>query len=252
MRKRDSGMLARLRRLVRALLGRFVDGLAKPNAAALLDDERRRLRETIRVYNRHLAQQAELLERLRTQTATLRAQVAELTASTTARLQAGDHDVAANLALDLRHVREHLHENERQEQDAAELYRRYLRQRDVVIREVGDKIDALARQLSTVELMEAHAELSVMVAPGAVTAEQTTSGLRQMEESLQGRYARAAGTVRVARDLASGDHAGSRDADRRVRAEEALAEFLANTDVEPAPTPDAPVTSAGGSDVKTR
>ena len=114
-------MFDRLRNLFVGFMSLFIRGLELSNPEALLEAERERLRKAVGLYNQNLAKQAGFVERLRAQTAVLKKQVAELTASTTANLKAGNREVAANLALDLKRLNEQLEENARQEKEAEEM-----------------------------------------------------------------------------------------------------------------------------------
>ncbi len=220
-------MFARLKNLVVGFMSLFIRGLEVSNPEALLEAERERLRKAVGLYNQNLARQAGFVERLRAQTAALKKQVGELTASATAHLKAGNRELAANLALDLKRVNEQLEENARQEQEAEEMYQSYLRQRDVVIREAREKIEMLSRQISQVELMEAQAELSRMATGTPMAIGDAGDTLKRVEEGLQERFEKAAGTVRVAKDSVLGEDLKMKEAERKALAEQALAEFAA-------------------------
>lgn len=218
-------MFDRLRNLFVGFMSLFIRGLEVSNPQALLEAERERLRKAVALYNQNLARQAGFVERLRAQTAVLKKQVAELTASTTANLKAGNREVAANLALDLKRLNEQLEENGRQEKEAEEMYQSYLQQRDIVIREAQEKIQSLARQISQVELKEAQAELSRIATSTPMSIGDSGDTLKRVEEGLQERYEKAAGTVRVAKDSILGADLQMKDAERKALAEQALAEF---------------------------
>jgi phage shock protein A len=246
-------MFGRLKNLVVGFLSLFIRGLEVSHPEALLEAERERLRKGVALYNQNLARQAGFIERLKAQSATLRKQVTELTAATTANLKAGNRDLAANLALDLRRVNEQLEENARQEKDAEGMYQNYLRQRDIVIREAREKIEALSRQISQVELMEAQAELSKLATATPMGIGDAGDSLKRVEEGLQERYEQAAGTVRVAKDSVLGEDLKMKDAERKALAEQALAEFAANMGLsaELGEQPAAPVEKTMGPGQKT-
>jgi len=232
-------MFARLKNLVVGFLSLFIRGLEVSNPEALLEAERERLRKGIAMYNQNLARQAGFIERLRGQVAALRKQSKDLTAAATANLRAGNRDVAGTLALELRRVSEQLEENGRQEQEAEEMYQSYLKQRDVIIREAREKIEALSRKISQVKIMEAQAELSRMATGTPMAIGDTGDNLKRVEEGLQERYEKAAGTVRVTKDSILGEDLKMKEAERKALAEQALAEFAANMGI-PLETPEAP------------
>jgi phage shock protein A len=241
-------MFGRLKNLLVGFMSLFIRGLEVSNPEALLEAERERLRKAVGLYNENLARQAGFVERLRAQSAALKKQANELTASTTAHLRAGNRALAANLALDLKRVHEQLDENTRQEEEAEGMYQNYLRQRDIVIREAQEKIQALSRQISHVELMEAQAELSRMATSTPMAVGDTGDTLKRVEEGLQERYEKAAGTVRVAKDSILGEDLKMKDAERQALADQALAEFAASMGIaaEPAGAQAAPVEKAMG------
>lgn len=239
-------MFGRLKNLLVGFMSLFIRGLEVSNPEALLEAERERLRKAVGLYNQNLARQAGFVERLRAQSATLKKQASELTASTTAHLKAGNRELAANLALDLKRVNDQLAENQRQEKEAEEMYQNYLRQRDIVIREAQEKIQSLSRQISQVELMEAQAELSRMATSTPMAVGDTGDNLKRVEEGLQERYEKAAGTVRVAKDSILGEDLKMKDAERKALADQALAEFAAQMGISTGEEQAAPVTKAMG------
>ena len=235
-------MFGRLKNLFVGFLGLFIRGLEVSHPEALLEAERERLRKAVGLYNQNLARQAGFIERLKAQSATLKKQVTDLTASTTAHLKAGNRELAGNLALDLRHVNDQLEENGRQEKEAEEMYQNYLRQRDVVIREAREKIEGLSRRISQVELTEAQAELAKMAAATPMGVGDSGDTLKRVEEGLQERYEKAAGSVRVAKDSVLGEDLKMKEAERKALADQALADFAANMGLsaelgQPAPAP---------------
>ena len=246
-------MFDRLRNLFVGFMSLFIRGLELSNPEALLEAERERLRKAVGLYNQNLAKQAGFVERLRAQTAVLKKQVAELTASTTANLKAGNRDVAANLALDLKRLNEQLEENARQEKEAEEMYQGYLQQRDIVIREAREKIQSLGRQISQVQMKEAQAELSRIATSTPMSIGDSGDTLKRVEEGLQERYEKAAGTVRVAKDSILAPDLKMKDAERKALAEQALAEFAATMGIpaEPAGERPAPVEKTMGPGQKT-
>jgi len=241
-------MFARLKNLVVGFLSLFIRGLEVANPEALLEAERERLRKGVALYNQNLARQAGFVERLKAQSAALKKQVRDLTASATANLKAGNRELAGSLALDLKRVNEQLEENSRQEKEAEEMYQSYLRQRDIVIREAQEKIESLSRKISQVKITEAQAELSKLATATPMAIGDSGDNLKRVEEGLQTRLEKAAGTVRVAKDSILGEDLKMKEAERRALADQALAEFAASMDM-PLPaaeTPSAPVQKTMG------
>jgi len=246
-------MFWRLKNLIVGFMSLFIRGLEVSNPEALLEAERERLRQGIGLYNTNLARQAGFIERLKAQSATLRKQSKDLTAATTANLKAGNRDLAGQLALDLQRVNSQLEENARQEKEAEEMYQGYLQQRDIVIREAREKIQSLGRQISQVQMKEAQAELSRIATSTPMSIGDSGDTLKRVEEGLQERYEKAAGTVRVAKDSILAPDLKMKDAERKALAEQALAEFAATMGIpaEPAGERQAPVEKTMGPRQKT-
>jgi phage shock protein A len=239
-------MYSRLKNLVVGFLSLFIRGLEVANPEALLEAERERLRSAIGQYNENLARQAGFVERLKAQSNVLQKQVKELTAATTANLKAGNRELAGNLALDLRRVSETLTENERQEKDGEQMYQDYLKQREVVIRDAREKIESLSRKISQVKMVEAQAELAKMATSMPMSVGDSGDNIARVEEGLQERYEKAAGTVRVAKDSVLGQDLKMKDAERKALAEQALAEFASNMGIATEETTSAPVEKTMG------
>jgi phage shock protein A len=248
-------MFSRLKNLVVGFMSLFIRGLEVQNPEALLEVEREKLRKGIALYNENLARQAGFIERLRAQIAALSKQSRDLTASTSANLQAGNRALAGQMALDLRRVNEQLAENQRQEGEAEKMYQDFLRQRDVVVREARERIEALSRKISQVKMVEAQAELSKLATAMPTRIGDSGDTIGRVEEGLQERYEKAAGTVRVAKDSVMGQEMKMKEAERAALADQALAEFAANMGMAvpgaAAETPAAPVEKAMGPKEKT-
>src|SRR6185295_7341173 len=81
---------------------------------------------------------------------------------------------------------------------------------------------------SQVKIMEAQAELSKLATTTPLAVGDSGDNLKRVEEGLQERYEKAAGTVRVTKDSILGEDLKMKDAERRALADQALAEFAAN------------------------
>ena len=97
-------MFGRLVNVVRGFFSLFIKGIEKRNPEALLELEQENLRKQIANYNQSLAAHAGLVERLISQVRKLEKDEAELRASTTAHLRAGNQQAAAQYALRLQTV----------------------------------------------------------------------------------------------------------------------------------------------------
>ena len=98
-------MFSRLMNLFRGFLSLFISGIEKKNPEALLEAEKEHFRKMVAQYNTALAPQAGVIERLKRQISTGEKSERELKAKVTANLNAGNKDVAAQLALEYSRVK---------------------------------------------------------------------------------------------------------------------------------------------------
>jgi phage shock protein A len=241
-------MFKRIGRLFRGFLGLFVTDLERRNPEALLQAEKENLRTHIARYNQGLAAHAGLCENLMAQVKKLEIDERELRAKTAANLRVGNRDAAAQYALRLQTVTRELEQNRVQLAQAETTYKELIRARDVSIKAAQSKIEALKADLDDLNVKKAAAELSEM-AGGMISqiggAGDTLDRLQRMVEEERNK---AAGRARVARDsLNAGDFA-VKEAEQKMLADQALADFAAKEGIaleaEPA-SPDSSPTTTG-------
>ncbi len=218
-------MLRRLANLFRGFLGLFVSGLEKQNPRALIEAEKENLRKQISRFNDSLATHAGFVERLMRQVKNLEAKERELTAKVSANLKAGNRQVAGQMALELRTVKEQLEENRQQLVAAEETYKKLLKARDVSVEEARAKIEKLKKLMSETEMMEAQAELQEMAAGMITTIGGSGDTLNRVEEYLQERRDKAAGRARVAGSSVDIKEFELKEGEQNALAEQALSEF---------------------------
>lgn len=220
-------MFRRIGNLIRGFLGLFISGLEKANPDALLDVEKENLRKQIAQYNDGLSHHAGLCEKLMSQIRRLETEERELRARTTAHLNAGNRDAAAQHALRLQTVQRELEDNRSQLAQAETTYRDLVKARDVSVQAAQAKINALKNDISDMKMKRATAELAEM-ASGMITkiggAGDTLDRLSKMvDEERQ----KAAGRARVAKDSLEMGDIQIQEAEQKALADQALADFAA-------------------------
>jgi len=243
-------MFKRIGKLFRGFLGLFVTGLERQNPEALLQAEKETLRTQIARYNQGLAAHAGLCENLMAQVKKLEVDERELRAKAAANLRVGNRDAAAQYALRLQTVTRELEQNRVQLTQAETTYKELIRARDVSVRAAQSKIETLKADLDDLKVKKAAAELSEMA--GGMISQIGGAGdtLDRLQSMIEEERTKAAGRARVARDsLNAGDFA-VKEAEQKMLADQALADFAAKEGIalEPEPaSPDSSTTATGTS-----
>lgn len=220
-------MFKRLANLIKGFFGLFVSDLEKKNPEALLEVEKENLREQIANYNKGLASHAGLCERIMSQVRKLEKQETELRAKTSANLKAGSKKLAGQYAIRLQTIRQELEENSKQLEGAEATYKELVHARDVSIKAARDKINELKRGIDEMKVNRAMAELNEMAS--GMISEIGGSGdtLNRLHEMVEEERAKAAGRVRVAKDLIDTTDISGLAAEQDAMEEMALADFAA-------------------------
>src|ERR1700758_1369427 len=230
-------MFKRIGNLFRGFLSLFMTGLEHQNPEALLEVEKENLRTQIARYNQGLAAHAGLCENLMAQVKKLETDERELRAKAAANLRAGNRDAAAQYALRLQTVTRELEQNRVQLTQAETTYKELIRARDVSIKAARSKIEALKAGLDDLKIKKAAAELSEMA--GGMIAQIGGGGdtLDRLQGMIEEERNRSAGRCRVARDsLNAGDFA-MKEAEQKMLADQALADFAAKEGIALEPEP---------------
>jgi phage shock protein A len=230
-------MFKRIGNLFRGFLSLFMTGLEHQNPEALLEVEKENLRTQIARYNQGLAAHAGLCENLMAQVKKLETDERELRAKAAANLRAGNRDAAAQYALRLQTVTRELEQNRIQLTQAETTYKELIRARDVSIKAAQSKIEALKAGLDDLKIKKAAAELSEMA--GGMIAQIGGGGdtLDRLQSMIEEERNKAAGRARVARDsLNAGDFA-MKEAEQKMLADQALADFAAKEGIALEPEP---------------
>lgn len=215
-------------------------GIAK-SPEALLEGERKNVREQIARFNDGLVSHAAMCERLVQQVRKLEQDEQQLRARATANLRAGNRQAAGEAALRLQTVMRELDENRKQAEEAERTYKELVRARDASIEAARGKLEALRRGIDDMRIQEAMAELNKTAAGLITSSGGTGDALAHLEELVNEGRSKARGLNRVARDtLAAGD-LEAQEMEQRALADQALADFAAQEGIDI----DAAVASAG-------
>jgi len=225
-------MFKRIGNLVRGFLGLFVSGLEKQNPEALIEVEQENLRKQIANYNQGLAAHAGLCEKLMTQVKKLEAEEKDLSAKASANLRVGNRAAAGQYALRLQTIQGQLVENRTQLQDAETTYKELLKARDVTIRQVQDKIQALKFGINDLKVKRATAELSEMASGMVSSIGNSGDTLNRLHEMVEEERSVAAGRARVAKDSIDTSGIHLMEEEQNALAEAALADFAAKEGLE--------------------
>lgn len=228
-------MFDRLGKLIKGFLSLFISGLETANPRALLEAEIQSLHEAVGNYNKNLAKQAALVERLKAQVAKEGKEVEKTTARARALYSAKQMDEAGRLALQLKALQSTLADNQAQLKQADDLYRTLSQQRDVYVREAQKRIENIKQKLSRAEIAEAQAQLAEIATATSFDLAGSGATLERLETKLDERVADAMGKARVASDQATtGDWAFKAEEEAAME-KQALAEFAAAMGLEPPP-----------------
>lgn len=234
-------MFKRIGNLFKGFIGLFIGGIEKRNPEALLDVEKENLRKQISEFNKGLATNAALVEKLISQTKKLNKEETELRAKTTAHLKAGNREIAGELAVKLKSVDTEHDEMLTQLEAAEARYKELVKARDVSVKSAKKKIESLARDIDDMKVNKTMAELNEMASGMVTSIGGSGDTLNRLEEMVSDERDKAAGRARVARDSMDMSDINIQAAEEEALAEMALADFAAAEGIELEPTAKMPV-----------
>jgi phage shock protein A len=220
-------MFRRLSNIFRGFLGLFVSGLEKRNPEALLELEKENLRGQIAQFNQGLSAHAGLCEKLIAQVKRQETEEQELKAKAAANLRAGNQRLAGEIALGLQRVRKDLADNRAQLSDAEKTYQELVSSRDTAIRTARAKIEALRKDLDSLKMNKALAEMNEMASGMLGQIGGSGDTLDRLHQMVQDGNAKAAGRSRVARDSVDTGRFKEHASEREALEDMALADLAA-------------------------
>jgi len=219
-------MFSRLGKLIKGFFSLFISNLETANPKALLEAEIASFQEAVGTYNKSLAQQAALVEKMRNQISKQKNEFEKLKSKIQALIKAGQQQEAARLALQAKTLSQSLAENEEQFAKTDEMYKNMTKQRDVYIRDAQRRIDTIKQKLSQAEISESQAKLAEIATATSFNMAGTGATLERLEEKLDDRVAQAQGKARVAADSIAGGAWNMKAEEEQAMEQAALAEFM--------------------------
>ncbi|MFN8609024.1 MAG: PspA/IM30 family protein [Vulcanimicrobiota bacterium] len=199
-------MFSRLGKLIKGFFSLFISNLETANPKVLLEAEIASFQEAVGAYNKSLAQQAALVQKLQNQSAKQKSEFEKIKARMTALVKAGQTEEAGRLALQAKNLSQSLAESEAQLASTDAMYKNMVKQRDVYVRDAQRRIDTIKQKLSQAEIAESQAKLAEVASATSFNLAGSGATLERLEEKLDDRVAQAQGKARVAADsMASGD-----------------------------------------------
>jgi len=242
-------MFRRLANIFRGFLGLFVSGLEKRNPEALLELEQENLRAQIAQFNQGLSTHAGLCEKLISQVKRQEAEEQDLKAKAAANLRAGNARLAGEIALELQRTRKDLADNRSQLTDAEKTYKDLVASRDTAIQTARDKIESLRKDLDSMKMNKALAEMNEMASGMLTQIGGSGDTLDRLSKMVDEENTKAAGRARVARDSLDTTRFKEKASEREALEDIALADLAAELGMS-VPGTATPATTAAPAEVK--
>jgi phage shock protein A len=220
-------MFRRLSNIFRGFLSLFISGLEKRNPEALLELEKENLRKQIAQFNQGLATHAGLCEKLISQVKRQEAEEQDLKAKAVANLRAGNQRLAGEIALELQRIRKDLTDNRAQLTDAEKTYKDLVMSRDTAIKNARDKIETLRKDLDSMKMNKALAEMNEMASGMLTQIGGSGDTLDRLHQMVEEENTKASGRARVARDSLDTTRFKEKASEREALEDIALADLAA-------------------------
>ena len=232
-------MFRRLSNIFRGFLGLFISGLEKRNPEALLELEKENLRKQIAQFNQGLSSHAGLCEKLIAQVKRQETEEASLKAKAAANLRAGNQRLAGEIALELQRIRKDLADNRSQLTDAEKTYKELVMSRDTAMKVARDKIESLRKDLDSMKMNKALAEMNEMASGMLTQIGGSGDTLDRLHTMVEEENTKAAGRARVARDSIDTTRFKEKASEREALEDIALADLAAELGMS-VPAPETP------------
>ena len=219
-------MFSRLGKLIKGFFSMFIGNLETSNPKALLQAEMDSFQEAIATYNKGLAKQAGMVERLRGSLEKDKRDLEKLKSRITALANAQQMEEAGRVALQAKQLSQTIADNEAQYQSGESMYKNLTKQRDVYTRDAQRRIDAIKQKLSQADIAESQAKLAEIASSASFDLAGTGATLERLESKLDERVADAMGKARVASDSIAGGSWNQKASEESAMEQAALAEFM--------------------------
>lgn len=236
-------MFDRLGKLIKGIFSRMLGNLESANPQALLQAEIDSFGEAIANYNKGLAKQAGLVERLKSSNEKDRRELEKLKARITALVNAGQTEEAGRLALQAKNLSTSVADNTAQYEQAELMYKNLTKQRDVYTRETQRRIDSIKQKMSQAEIAESQAKLAEIASATSFDLAGSGATLERLEGKLDERVSDAMGKARVASDSIAGGSWQVKAQEESAMEAAALQEFMGMSGIT-SPAATRPLTTA--------
>ncbi|MBN9419558.1 hypothetical protein ABS71_07915 [bacterium SCN 62-11] len=219
-------MFSRLGKLIKGFFSLFISNLETANPKALLEAEIVSFQEAVGTYNKSLAQQAALVQKMQNQIAKQRSEFDKLKGRIAILVKAGKTEEAGRLALQAKNMGQSLAELEAQFTQTDGMYKNMVKQRDVYIRDAQRRIETIKQKLSQAEIAESQAKLAEIATATSFNMAGSGATLERLEEKLDDRVAQAQGKARVAADSIAGGEWNMKAEEEAAMEQAALMEMM--------------------------
>ncbi len=219
-------MFSRLGKLIKGFFSLFISNLETANPKALLEAEIVSFQEAVGTYNKSLAQQAALVQKMQNQIGKQKSEFDKLKGRIAILVKAGKTEDAGRLALQAKNLSQSLAELEGQFNQADSMFKNMTKQRDVYIRDAQRRIDTIKQKLSQAEIAESQAKLAEIATTTSFSMAGSGATLERLEEKLDDRVAQAQGKARVAADSVAGGEWNMKAEEEAAMEQAALMEMM--------------------------
>ena len=220
------GLLARIRAIWYALLGRSASDLEDKHVIALAETKLQQASERLKDTRKGLINYRALVLKVHQQVLSGEARVKSLTDQIKSHLETGREDLAAELALEMSRTRSELSSNEQQLKMHQEAYENSLLRMKAALEDIRGAKKELETKIAALQMEKVLAEVAETA--GALNTEfNVSSDLGQILSQVDDQIDRARARARVASDLSDQDIdllRAQRDREK-VQAQEILRQF---------------------------
>ena len=224
-------MFSRLGKLIKGFFSLFISNLETANPKALLEAEIVSFQEAVGTYNKSLAQQAALVQKMQNQIGKQKSEFDKLKGRIAILVKAGKNEDAGRLALQAKNLSQSLAELEAGFAQADGMFKNMTKQRDVYIRDAQRRIDTIKQKLYQAEIAESQAKLAEIATTTSFSLAGSGATLERLEEKLDDRVAQAQGKARVAADSVAGGEWNMKAEEEAAMEQAALMEMLGDMGV---------------------
>ena len=239
-----SMIFPRSRRLIKGAIGLLFNNVEEANPEVLFQAAQDDYRKRVANYNNALASLASVNEQSKRQIAAKQDKLDTLTARIQANVDAGNTDLAAQLAGQHDALESDLAKNKEQYAKTDSAYAANVQNIKIAQQEYQKKVQSFQNKLAQSKIDSALSEAGAALQNVAFKSDDIGSSFNRAEEIIDKRSADAAGKARVVTDLgANADEVRAQESEQKALDKASLAKFLAKKNGQTAAPITATVTS---------